>query len=35
MGGMTLAVAQVTHDNVGYVLNKDVKTTLLNLTMAF
>ena len=35
MGGMTLAVAQVSHDNVGYVLNKDVKTTLLNLTMAF
>ena len=35
MGGMTLAIAQVSHENVGYVLNKDVKTTLLNLTMAF
>jgi len=35
MGGMTIAVAQASHSNVGYVLNKDVKTTLLNLTMAF
>ena len=35
MGGMTLAVAQVNHDNVGYSANTDVKSTVLNLSMAF
>lgn len=35
VGGMTLAIAQASHENVGYVLNRDVKTTLLNVSMAF
>ena len=35
VGGMTLAVAQASHNNVGYVLNRDAKTTLLNISMAF
>ena len=35
VGGMTLAVAQASHENVGYVLNRDAKTTLLNISMAF
>ena len=35
MGGMTLAVAQVSHDNVGYIDGRNVKSTVLNLTMAF
>jgi len=35
VGGMTIAVAQATHNNVGYVLNKDAKTTLFNVSMAF
>ena len=35
VGGMTLAVAQVNHDNVGYVANTDVKATVFNVSMAF
>lgn len=35
VGGMTLAVAQASHNNVGYVTNRDAKTTLLNISMAF
>lgn len=35
VGGMTIAVAQASHENIGYVLNRDVKTTLVNLSMAF
>ena len=35
VGGMTLAVAQAQHNNVGYVTNRDAKTTLLNISMAF
>jgi hypothetical protein len=35
MGGMTLAVAMVDHQNVGYVANTDVKSTVFNVTMAF
>jgi hypothetical protein len=34
MGGMTLAVAQVSHQNVGYVANKDVNSTVFNVYMA-
>ena len=35
VGGMTLALAQVNHDNVGYVANTDVKATVFNVSMAF
>ena len=35
MGGMTIAVAMVDHQNVGYVANKDVSSTVFNVTMAF
>ena len=35
MGGMTLAVAQVQHENVGYVADRDVNSTVFNVTMAF
>lgn len=35
MGGMTLAVAQVDHKNVGYVANRSVQSTIFNLSMAF
>ena len=35
MGGMTIAVAQVQHENVGYVAGVDVNSTVFNVTMAF
>jgi hypothetical protein len=35
MGGMTLSVAQVGHDNVGYVADVNVKSTVFNVSMAF
>ena len=35
VGGMTLAVAQVSHDNVGYVANRNVQSTIFNISMAF
>ena len=35
VGGMTLAVAQVSHDNVGYVANRNVTSTIFNVSMAF
>ena len=35
IGGMTLAIAQVDHENVGYVANTDVKSTVFNVSMAF
>ena len=35
MGGMTFAVAQVDHKNVGYVKDVDVNSTVLNIAMAF
>jgi hypothetical protein len=35
MGGMTLALALVEHENVGYVANVDVKSSVFNVTLAF
>lgn len=35
MGGMTMSVARVQHENVGYSENKDVDTTLFVVSMAF
>ena len=35
MGGMTFAVAQVNHLNVGYVQDVDVQSTVFNVAMAF
>jgi len=35
MGGMTLALALVDHENVGYVANVDAKSTIFNVSMAF
>jgi len=35
VGGMTLALAQVNHDNVGYTANRNVKSTVFNVSMAF
>jgi len=35
VGGMTLAIAQASHDNVGYVANNNAKSTIFNLSMAF
>jgi hypothetical protein len=35
MGGMTMSVAKVQHENVGYAENKDVDTTLFVVSMAF
>jgi len=35
MGGMTLAVAMVEHENVGYVLNTDVKASVFQVSLAF
>ena len=35
MGGMTLAVSQNSYDNVSYTLNKDAKSYVFNVSMAF
>ncbi|MDA7606265.1 porin [Pelagibacteraceae bacterium] len=35
MGGMTLAVSQNSYDNSNYTANKDAKSTVFNLSMAF
>ena len=35
MGGMTIAVAMNDHDNAQYTLNKDVKDTVIQVSMAF
>ena len=35
IGGMTLAIAQASHDNVGYIANNNAKSTIFNVSMAF